>query len=71
MPMDRQLSDVDGSTSGRANFCRMSILLAAYPGANVQPQWEKADVFEINGDDDEIAMKQTVVNHPPWLFEQK
>ena len=35
--MGRQLSDGDWSTSGQANFCKVSPKVGRYPVANVQP----------------------------------
>ena len=55
IPMDRQLPDGDWSTSGRVNSCKVSPMVG-HPGLTSLPSsaWKKADIFKLNGDDDDI-----------------
>ena len=52
--MDGQLPDGDWSTNGRVNFCHQRFFVYPGPTSNPSLTWKKADIFKINGDDDDV-----------------
>ena len=58
--MDRQLPDGYCTTRGRVNSCKVQLKVGCFTlgqtSINPSIAWKKADVFKINGDDDDDAV---------------